>query len=370
MRFRKRVKVFPGFYLNFSNSGVSSTIGVKGASINFSKKGTYLNTGIPGTGLYNRQKIGGEQKNLYSGSVQNVPVFDEVIYEPEILIGEIKSEATDKLTSASLIELKETLQEVYKDRIEITQEIEKTKEEVKAARTNSLIANIFLIGFFIKSFKNKVIEKEEYLLDLENQLKNSYVNIDVHFDRTFEEKYNSLLNSYKELLTSEIIWDITSTVQQDTRVTRSAASTVVTRTPVRFNFDDINIIKSSYPAFHFENKNGGDLYIYPAFIIVITDKEEFALIDIKDFELTFSQQRFLEEGKIPPDTKVVDKTWAKVNKNGSPDRRFAGNYEIPIVSYGKIEIKSKSGLNESYSFSSFNKSEAFAKNFIEYQRSL
>lgn len=370
MRFRKRVKLFPGFYLNFSNSGVSSTLGVKGASINFSKKGTYLNTGIPGTGLYNRQKIGGGQNPSISDSTQNIPVADETINEPQILVGEIKSAETDKLTSASLIELKDTLEEVYKDRIELAQEIEQTKKEINSAKTNRIIACIFLIGLFIKSFKNKIIEKEEYLVDLENQLKNSFVNIDVHFDKSFEEKYNSLLSSYKTLLTSEIIWDITSAVQQDMKTTRSAASTVVTRTPVKFKFDNIDIIKSTYSAFHFENKNGGDLYIYPAFIIITTDKKEFGLIDIKDFELAFSQQRFLEEEKIPSDTKVVDKTWAKVNKNGTPDKRFVGNYEIPIVSYGKLEINSKSGLNESYSFSSFEKSEEFVKTFTDYQTTL
>lgn len=370
MRFRKRVKVFPGFYLNFSNSGVSSTLGVRGASINFSKKGTYLNTGIPGTGLHNRQKIGSEKDSSLSDGSQNIPPADNTINEPQVLVGEIKSAETDKLTSASLVELKETLEEVYKDRIEFAQEIEQARKEIKSARTTRTIACIFLIGLLIKSFRNRIIEKEEYLADLENQFKNSFVNIDVHFDKSFEEKYNSLLNSYKTLLTSEIIWDITSAVQQDMKAARSAASTVVTRTPVKFKFDNIDIIKSTYSAFHFENKNGGDLYIYPAFVIVTTNRKEFALIGIKDFELAFSQQRFIEEEKIPSDTKVIDKTWAKVNKNGTPDKRFVGNYEIPIVSYGKLEIKSSSGLNESYSFSSFEKSEEFAKTFTDYKQTI
>ena len=57
--YRKRVKIAPGVHLNFSKSGVSTSIGPKGAKVTFGKNGTYLNTGIPGTGLYNRQKIGG-----------------------------------------------------------------------------------------------------------------------------------------------------------------------------------------------------------------------------------------------------------------------------------------------------------------------
>jgi len=369
-KFRKRVKVFPGFHLNFSNSGVSSTVGVKGASINFSKKGTYLTTGIPGTGLYNRQKIGGGQNPTNSNFTDNAPIENKTVIETQPLDGEIKSADTDQLTSASLIELKKTLLEVYEDKIELRTEIEQTIKEIKSAKTNYTISCIFLIGLIIKSFKNKVVEREEYLVDLEKQLSNSFVNIDVHFDTTYEEKYNELKESYKDLLTSEIIWDITSTVQQNTKATRSAASNVVTRVPVKFKFDNIEIIKSSFAAFHFENKNGGDLFIYPAFIIVTNDKKEFGLIDIKEFEMGFSQQNFLEEEKIPSDAKTIDKTWAKVNKDGSPDKRFVGNYEIPIVRYGKIEIKSKSGLNETYSFSSFEAAQEFARTFTEYRNAL
>lgn len=369
MRFRKRVKVFPGFSLNFSSSGISSTLGAKGASINISKRGTYLNTSIPGTGLSNRQKISGGNNSTNSFNNGSVTKVDETFSSPQIPIGEIKSTDGD-ITSTSFLEFKDTLQEVYKDRLEITKEIEQVKNEIKSARQIYVIARIFLIGFFFKYFKNKVDEQEEYLIDLENQLKNSTVDIDVHFDKTFEEKYNKVINAYKSLLTTKIIWDITSAVEQDQKESRSAASTVVTRAPVKFKFENITIIKSTYEAFHFGNKNGGDLYIYPAFIMITNDKQTFNLIDIKEFDISFSEQRFLEEDKVPSDTEIIDKTWAKVNKNGSPDKRFAGNYEIPIVRYGRFTIKSKSGLNESYSFSSYEKSDEFVKCFINYQSAL
>ena len=56
-RFRKRVKIAPGVNLNFSKSGTSVTVGGKGASVNVGKKGVYGNVGIPGTGIYNREKL-------------------------------------------------------------------------------------------------------------------------------------------------------------------------------------------------------------------------------------------------------------------------------------------------------------------------
>ena len=51
----------PGVTLNFSKKGVSTTIGPKGARMSFGQSGTYLNTSIPGTGIYKRQKISGNQ---------------------------------------------------------------------------------------------------------------------------------------------------------------------------------------------------------------------------------------------------------------------------------------------------------------------
>ena len=56
---RKRVKIAPGVHLNFSKNGVSTSIGPKGAKVTFGRNGTYMNTSIPGTGLYRRQKISG-----------------------------------------------------------------------------------------------------------------------------------------------------------------------------------------------------------------------------------------------------------------------------------------------------------------------
>ena len=53
IQFRKTITIFPGVRLNFSKSGVSLSIGKKGAfSLNFSKRGVRQTTDLPGEGLY------------------------------------------------------------------------------------------------------------------------------------------------------------------------------------------------------------------------------------------------------------------------------------------------------------------------------
>jgi hypothetical protein len=51
LRFRRSVKIAPGVRLNMSKSGPSLSVGGRGVTANFSKRGTRTTLGIPGTGL-------------------------------------------------------------------------------------------------------------------------------------------------------------------------------------------------------------------------------------------------------------------------------------------------------------------------------
>jgi hypothetical protein len=52
LRFQRRIKIFPGVYINLSKSGVSASVGGKGATVNIGSTGRKMVTvGIPGTGL-------------------------------------------------------------------------------------------------------------------------------------------------------------------------------------------------------------------------------------------------------------------------------------------------------------------------------
>jgi uncharacterized protein DUF4236 len=50
-RFNRRIRIFPGVRLNLSKSGVSASIGSRGAWLTFGKRGTRATVGLPGTGL-------------------------------------------------------------------------------------------------------------------------------------------------------------------------------------------------------------------------------------------------------------------------------------------------------------------------------
>jgi hypothetical protein len=50
-RFRRTVRLLPGLRLNLSKSGVSASVGTRGAWLTFGRKGARATVGLPGTGI-------------------------------------------------------------------------------------------------------------------------------------------------------------------------------------------------------------------------------------------------------------------------------------------------------------------------------
>ena len=361
LKFRRRQKIFPGFYVNFSASGISTTLGIKGFNVNLNDDGAYLNTGIPGTGIYDRKKISNwDSKKI---PVQEEQPFDfhqtDNYFLPENLRGEIKSKNASEVTTQGLVELKETLVAANKELISIKREIKELEKKVSNSKTLKIMSKIFLVGFITKWFDNDFNEKKEYLESLKKQVDECRIDIEIHMDRVLDEKYLKLKLAFDNLLKSSVTWDMTNAIlNQDNR---SSAYRDIERIRTKIRYEKIQFLNSVYEAMCFQNQNGSNIYIYPGFAALFDNKQNFGLIELDKLDLNFEPMNFLEMESIPKDSKVVGETWAKVNKDGSPDRRFKENYKIPIVRYGELTFKSNTGVFEVFLFSN----EAFAEEFAE-----
>lgn len=515
INFRKRKKILPGVYLNFSKKGISTTVGPRGANINFGKNGAFLNTGIPGTGLYSRQKLGGGNGSSSSHTTTNnfitntnsvksgksktttillafflgtfgihrfylgqywkgifsilfcwtyiptiISLIDVIVFAvmsqdkfdtkynnyqnytnsqacstcnknlvfmntPLWGLGKLSdgtrlcyncfskmtkldstfmsnsknkydtnlvrqalsgtpvsslsfasssnnnySTTTAVPTSQSLEELKKHIEEARQGRKELETEIKQQQVITKRLENNlkskqNGIGKMFAKQEVVEKLQEEVKEANEYLTDLYNQYEESQANINIESDKEIQEQYQRVKDSYIELSKSHKIWDIVS--ERASTETKSAAKNSIDRKEVRFTFDEIDFILSAHPAFHLENADGDNLYIYPAFVLQLNHSGAITLIDLHDLRFRFHRQRFLEEkSTTPSDTQVVDYTWAKVNKDGSPDKRFVGNYQIPVVEYGAFEFATNSGLKEVYYISNLQLAEKFANEFRIY----
>ena len=363
--FRKRVKIIPGIHLNVSKSGISTTIGVRGANINIGKKGTYLNTGIPGTGISHRQKISGGNQNKPN------PIPENLTHEPA---DNIISSDVQEITSQNMEGIKQAIMLAHQQRIDLKKDTLKVKAVLAKTKTKLILSYVFIYGLINKEkaaeIKTDIEAQKATIKELREEVEKSYVALDIDFSEDMEADYNSLIKSFNELSQSKKIWDVTGAYDEDTRKTRSAASTVIKKNETKIGFKQLPDIKSKYEAMYFNNLNGADVYIYPNFVIMFEKKGKFGVIDYSELDFRATRTRFVETGKIPKDSKVIDKTWAKVNKNGTPDKRFKGNYQIPIVAYGDIVMKTDTGMNENWQFSNYEKCAEFGEKFYNYQQTI
>ncbi|MCP3414208.1 hypothetical protein NLM16_08860 [Bradyrhizobium brasilense] len=169
---------------------------------------------------------------------------------------------------------------------------------------------------------------------------------------------------------SERKWDITAYRAKGRGPERSVATEIVNRSPIELGTSELPIIQSEYVAMRLQNANGADLFVYPGFVAVYQTDRNFALVDLQDVEFQFAPVRFHETERIPSDTKQVGSTWQYSNKDGSPDRRYADNAEIPVVQYAQLNLKSSTGLSEAYMFSNAQAAASFADAMADFRGAL
>lgn len=365
--YRRRIKIIPGIHLNLSKSGITTSVGVRGASVTFGKNGTYINTSIPGLGLYERKKVS-----------TNNPSFSENVNEQFIQDIEdndnIFSVDVESIVSQDMKGIKDAFFLARTQRSELNKDLVEIKQSLLLSHLKLIFGYIFIIGLIKKEFsiniKADIQAKKSAIEQLTKQIESCYVNLDVDFDPDIKAKYDRVVNAFKLVCKSNKIWDVTKAQFEDRKISRSAASTVVKKREVRFDIKPLVEIKSRYEPLWLKNANGADLYFYPNFIVMYSSQQKFALLSLNELSFSHTPVHFVETGIIPNDTRIIDKTWAKVNKSGSPDKRFKGNYQIPIVKYGQINLRSDSGINEEYEFSNYEYSEQFASAFLDFQNTI
>lgn len=197
-------------------------------------------------------------------------------------------------------------------------------------------------------------------MELEDQEHLSRLQTQIELPDGVAKAFHRMNDEFAVLTKCNCIWDTIGQRNTNRVVERTTATRVVERKSVRFQLGRCELIESEWKVPHLENANGGDIYFYPAFALYFVSSDNFALLEYKEMELEFSFSRFIEEETLPGDTTVVGQAWAKANKDGSPDKRFKDNYQIPIAQYGRISITSSTGMNEEYMVSNAECAQTFS----------
>ena len=313
-RLRKSINLGGGFRINISKSGVGYSWGVPGYRITKTAKGSTRTTySIPGTGLSyteEHQKSGNKKGNPHQ--TENAPKNTKILDS-----GDIK-----KYQTAEYHELLEGIENYKKwNRI-----------------STILILTILLAGIpiFILSAIAGVFLKI-YVK------KNLSIPMEYTFDKESLEKYEHLKKQWISLNSSVALWQLTLSSSTNDKKHNAGAANLVSREKIKITEGCPKFFRTDMKYILVSLKNES-LVLMPDKILILKGKNVGA-ISYENLRVHIQDYRFIEEERVPSDAEIIDHTWAKVNKDGSPDKRFKGNRKLPICRYGLIRLSSNSGMD-------------------------
>jgi hypothetical protein len=103
-------------------------------------------------------------------------------------------------------------------------------------------------------------------------------------------------------------------------------------------------IKTNAPCFRLKIK-GQTLYILPDKTIAVTNKNNIHVIDTNGISISYKDDYVIWHDSLPKDAEVARWTWQNVNNDGSRDRRFSENKQVPVCKFGTITLQSEEGLH-------------------------
>lgn len=263
------------------------------------------------------------------------------------------------------------IQTAYVEHEDIASQLEVARQEKDRAsrrflswQTGFLLKRIFKANCAKRSADAETATAK--VAELEEQLRLTTIATHVEIAPEQAEPYFKMRDSFALLSESAAIWDIKSHQATDRLHERTTADTRVDRQKVTFELGNCDLIQWEQKFPRIRNAKGGDLFLYPGFILYRAAKEAFSVIDFHEVKSAPSLVKFHEEQGVPEDSKVIEQTWAKANKDGRRDKRFGNNYQIPVVLYGWLSLKSDTGLWEEFQFSNPERLELFLQDWDKF----
>lgn len=170
------------------------------------------------------------------------------------------------------------------------------------------------------------------------------VTCDLRFNLSAEllQHYRLFVEAFDSAAACSRVWRTQSSVAtgQEAYLQRNVGTTV-TRKPARLNRQDRRDLwpwRLEEPAPEFVFDNGMSLYIFPVFAVLVDRRMTMEMVQLADVFFQSRSLDFVEDEKLPSDAPKSGSTWQKANADGSRDRRFKDNRQIPLVRYGKISV--------------------------------
>lgn len=394
MAWINRTEIAPGIYLDLSKVGVSPTIGVRGSSL--TRNGQYVNTGIPGTGFYERTKLvhthqahaplsnasadpqTAHANTLVVAIAMAIGVFCislafsflegcivwAVFVVLLIFVAVISGMAGDKSkevdpslwickAKATLPKLQGETKEVLKNFIgcyELARQIEYETKVVNALEDK-------MRGASNAKLEQLLWEHQSKLEELNRQLADVQMDVDAPLTDEEKEAYGKLGDVFEQVMHSAYAWFVAPSNYGSP--TEPHAQTIGKRRQASAYVGVFDYLKSDFDVPVLDT---GDTqyYIYPKFVIKASSVCEFEVYPLTPSAITASIVKYAEAEVKPLDAHSTEEAWLYANGDGSPDKRHTNNKLVPVYQYGCINFDLGSTQSR-FMFSNGEASERFAE---------
>lgn len=321
-RFRKSINVGGGFRINMSKSGIGYSWGFPGYRITKTANGRVRKTAsIPRTGISYVSESSKQNSNAHNNVTNNLNETDNNYVE---------------FQSSNI----EQLQNV---------EYQTIINKISSALKINLAANIFL-WITLAVFINPIFIFSGLVGIVLKIVSHRFCKTDLsyEFDEDTYNQYQNNVNAWMSLNMCKNIWQAVGKSDVSNRRTNAGAAHNISRTPVKISTKVPYFISTNAAVICIKLKKE-KIYLLPDKLLVVKGTN-IGVADYIHTSFDIDTVRFIEE-VAPTDATIVSYTWQFVNNNGSPDKRYKNNRQLPVCLYGTIDIKSSECLDIQLMFS-------------------
>ena len=285
--------------------------------MSFGPRGTFVNVG--GNGIYYRKKLGSSSKGNSTRS-------KSYVQNGSVQYAENYTQTVDAITVQEQTQgISVTNQAIVKD--------------IKRARLlNWLWIALSVILLACVGWWTVII-----MLALRVLLPRFFrAEVNYELDAEAAHEWEKFAEFFSTLKACKKLWVIETSQSVMNTKTNAGAGRNLTRSQMTMKKTKANRsigfgVHSNSPCFKLKGKQCTILFL-PCDVI-IKKGTHIVACSYKNLEIRTGTTNFIETDPVPKDATIIRYTWQFVNKDGSADRRYANNRQLPVCQYGRIMLQ-------------------------------
>ena len=174
------------------------------------------------------------------------------------------------------------------------------------------------------------------LVEREDQRKKRTAHVTYPTGVSHSPPFTRLSAALPTLCHTHAAWQLVYRTHTPDQRRNAGAVELMSRLPVRVGTVRPPYLTVNISVYGLWDANVGVYFLPDA--LLIWHAGSYTLAGYDGVRIAAQPTRFIESGVVPVDAVRVDTAWRYVNKDGSPDRRFNNNYQIPVMVYAELQI--------------------------------